>query len=88
MKVLVPELGAEPERGAPVPADEDGRIDLNGASQIELESLPGIGPVTAQRIVEARDERPFASVEDLRDRDVVGQSVYEDIRDLVRVGGD
>jgi hypothetical protein len=38
-------------------------VDLNGASLLELESLPGIGPVLARRIADAR---PFARVDDLR----------------------
>jgi competence protein ComEA len=87
MKVLVPELGADPGPEDPSVAADDGRIDLNSASQSELESLPGIGPVTAQRIIEARDEQPFQAVDELRDREVVGGSVFEDIRDLVRAGG-
>jgi competence protein ComEA len=84
-KVVVPELGTEPVfAGAPA---ADGLIDLNTADQAALESLPGIGPVTAGKIMTARDEQAFAAVEDLRDRDLVGDAVFEDIRDLVRVGG-
>lgn len=84
-KVIVPELGTEPVvAGAPT---ADGLIDLNAADQAALESLPGIGPVTAGKIMAARDEQAFAAVEDLRDRDLVGDAVFEDIRDLVRVGG-
>ena len=81
-KVLVPELGVDTIRPA---VDDDGRIDLNEAGQSELESLPGVGPVTARKIIEARSEGRFASVRDVRDRGLVGQSVFEDLKDLVRV---
>jgi competence protein ComEA len=82
-KVLVPELGLDqPMDGAPA---DDGRIDLNRAGQTELETLPGIGPVTARKIVDARGERRFGEVGELRSRGVVGQAVYDDIKDLVRV---
>lgn len=80
-KVLVPELGAE--RHGDSGAGDD-RIDLNTADQAELESLPGIGPVTAAEIIEARSQQRFSDVGDLLDRDVVGQAVFEDIEDLVR----
>jgi competence protein ComEA len=62
-----------------------GPVDLNSASAAELDELPGIGPKTAQKIIDARAEKPFASVEELRDRKVVGASVFERLRDLVTV---
>lgn len=83
-KVVVPELGAQEPLGA---AAQDGRVDLNAADQAALEGLPGIGPVTAARIIEAREQQRFASVEELRSREVVGESLFEDIRDLVRASG-
>ena len=82
-KVLVPELGREPVSDRS--AGQDGRIDLNRASQSELESLPGIGPVTAGKIIDARSAERFDSVRELRTRGLVGEAVYADIKDQVAV---
>jgi competence protein ComEA len=64
-----------------------GPVDLNRATQAELESLPGIGPVTAQKIIDARSQAPFLSVEELRSRGILGPKTYQKIAPLVIVGG-
>jgi competence protein ComEA len=67
------------------PATGSGLIDLNSATASELDTLPGIGPVTADKIITARDEARFAAVEDLRTRGIVGEKTFDGLKDLVTV---
>jgi len=64
----------------------DGRVRLNLAGAEELETLPGVGPVLAERIVAYRDEHgPFAVVEDLLDVPGIGEGKLAALRDAVLV---
>jgi competence protein ComEA len=60
----------------------DARIDLNTAPLDDLTRLPGVGPVLASRIVDAR---PYASVDDMRRVRGVGRSKLDRLRELVTV---
>ena len=61
-----------------------GKLSLNSATAAELEQLPGVGPVLAQRIVQWRgDHGPFRSVDDLNEVSGVGDSLMDQLRPLV-----
>ena len=61
-------------------------LNINTATAAELESLPGIGPVLAQRIVAHRVAHgPFGAIEDIIDVSGIGEGYYAQIRDLITV---
>lgn len=60
-------------------------LDLNAASAEALEALPGIGPVYAQRILDARIQRLFVTSDDLVSRGLLPARTYAELRDLVTV---
>ena len=63
-----------------------GLVNLNTATPEELEALPGIGPVTVQKIVAARQEQPFASLDDAVQRGVINRGQLEDIQAVATAG--
>jgi len=60
-------------------------IEVNRASQEELQKLPGIGPKMSQRIMDERAKKPFKSVDDLRRVSGIGAKTLEKLRPFVRV---
>jgi competence protein ComEA len=63
-----------------------GLVNVNTATPEELEALPGIGAVTVQKIVAARQERPFSSLQEMVDRGVIHRGQLEDIMELATAG--
>jgi competence protein ComEA len=64
----------------------DGKLDLNRATAADLEELPGIGPVIAERIVAWREQNgPFASVGQLREVSGIGERTLQRLADHVTV---
>ena len=78
-----PVLSSAAASSAPASA-ASARININTASERILETLPGIGPVTAGRIIEYRQANgPFTRVEQLRDARLVNATTFERVRGLV-----
>jgi comEA protein len=63
----------------------DGRIDLNAASQAELETLPGVGPARARAIIAERETRPYRVPGDLRRVAGIGEATFQRLAPLVAV---
>ena len=64
-----------------------GRVNINRATAAELDTLPGVGPSTAEKIVADREANgPFATTEDLKRVSGIGDKKYEELADLVCVG--
>lgn len=63
-------------------------VDLNRADQDELETLPGIGPVTAQAILDYRNnEGPFRTIDEIMNVPGIKQARFEALKDWITVGG-
>lgn len=77
--------GPGPSSAASVPGAAAGPLDLNAATLAQLDELPGVGPVLAQRILEYRQQRGrFAAVDELGDVSGIGDATLEKLRPLVR----
>lgn len=83
-QVVVPRRGAGGSvTGAAAPG-ASAKVSLGSATVEQLDELPGVGPVTAQKIVDWRTTHgPFRSVEDLDDVPGIGPARIEQLRDLV-----
>jgi len=90
-QLVVLAKGQHAPLAAPAPpggpgAASNAPMDLNTATLEQLDTLPGVGPVLAQRILDWRSEHGrFSSKEELREVSGIGEATYADIEPLVRV---
>lgn len=80
--------GVPPPGGGPVqPGAAGGKVNINTASVTELDTLPGVGPSTAQKIVDDRTANgPFKRIEDLMRVSGIGEKKFDSLKDYVSVG--
>ncbi len=80
--LLIPLLGLQ--AGTTAAAD---KININTASQAELDKLPRVGPKVAQRIIDYRKEfGPFKRIEDLMKVKGIGEKTFAKLKDMVTIG--
>jgi competence protein ComEA len=89
-QVYIPRVGEVPtpgptSSGGGQPAIS-GPININTATQAELEALPHIGPAIAAKIIAYREKYgPFARIDDIKRVAGIGPSTFDDIKDLITV---
>ena len=90
MPVLIPTTNNQPNTSSPSASgtgNNGGLININTASQAELETLPGIGPTTAQNIIAHREANGlFQTIENIMDVSGIGDGRFNQIKDLITVG--
>lgn len=64
-------------------SSDKGQININTAEKPELETLPGIGPKMADKIIEHRQKESFNSIEDIKGVSGIGEKKYEEIKNLI-----
>ena len=93
-KIVIPSINDKDESIDEEPLTENknenskvnGKININKANQTELETLSGIGPSTAEKIIKYREENgKFSSIEDLKNIDGIGESKFESIEKYICV---
>jgi len=93
MVIYVPKEGEIPEE-APMGGgisegkgqQDSGKVNINGADEAELQTLPGIGPSKAAAIIEHRDTNgSFKAIEDLKSISGIGDKTFEKLKDHISV---
>ena len=81
-KIYIPAVGETSKEVPGISTPETGLININSATGAQLDSLPGVGQVTAAKIIAGR---PYQDLSELTVKKIVGASVFEKIKDKISV---
>ena len=87
-KIYIPQKGEEVdiEISSNIPStDSDDKIDINTCSKEQLMNLPGVGEVTASRIIDYRSTNQFKTIEDIMNVSGIGTKKFEALKDFIVV---
>lgn len=85
-KVTIYSLDERDESRQPYESDRAGKVNINKADESELQTVPGIGPATAQKIIEYRQSNGrFKSPEDIKNVKGIGEKTFETMKEYITV---
>lgn len=87
-KILISSKGnsGENQMSPAVQESQNGKININTADSLKLQEIPGVGPTTAQKIIDYRQNYgKFKSKEDIVNVSGIGEKTYENIKDYIIV---
>lgn len=85
-KIYIPALGEEGDvdfSDSQSTAEGNGKVNINTCTKDELLSLPGIGEVLADRIIDYREQTPFKNIEDIMNVSGIGEKKFESIKEMI-----
>ena len=84
-KIIIPSSRISQSMDKGIISNENNLVNINTASKEELLKLPGIGEVTAEKIISYRDNNNFTKIEDLKNVNGIGMATYNKLKDLICV---
>lgn len=90
-RILVPlkgesALGTTTTSSSSSSSQQQGKININTASLSDLDKLPGVGPATAQKIIDYRTQKgTFGSIEEIKEVNGIGEAKYNKLKDLITI---
>lgn len=85
-KIYIPSLAMDADGNVMEGAAASGKVNINTADSTQLQTLNGVGPATAQKIIDYRQSNgSFASVEDIKNVSGIGEKTFEKLKDYITI---